>query len=123
MGFHVLFIVAGIVCGASGQGPLLVDSPRNVVLSWSVGNGSLTMSVSMDAGGWVGVAFSPDGNMVGSHAIIGWPSGVSGNIQEYWLQSQQPNGVVPVSDPILTGASITVSGGRCHFVLRTGVDR
>ncbi|KAH9330244.1 hypothetical protein KI387_002352, partial [Taxus chinensis] len=56
-----------------------------------------TLSILLSAPyttGWVGMAFSTNGLMVGSSAMVGWmEQGVSGSIKQYYLGGKTPAAV------------------------------
>lgn len=54
-------------------------------------------------GGWVGMGFSKNGRMVGSSAMVGWidKAGVP-HVEQYYLRSQSPSGVVVNDTQLLT---------------------
>ncbi|XXQ33733.1 Cytochrome b561 domain-containing protein [Plasmodiophora brassicae] len=101
----VVVVVAVAVCAA--QNEVVVDAANGVTLSWTIVNGTVTMSVAAKSNGYVAIGFSATGDMVGSSAVIGWP----GNVKEYMLNDKTVDGIVPVSDPIIHDASATQAAG------------
>ena len=76
------------------------------------GDDTATYEVTYDGEAWVGLAVSPDGQMVGSQAVIGLPdAGTDPEI--YNLNDRDPAGVVPApaESQILTSSSIVQEDG------------
>ncbi|KAL3802987.1 hypothetical protein HJC23_011610 [Cyclotella cryptica] len=75
---------------------------------------TISMEVTYDGESWVSIAFSEDGEMVGSEAVIGiW--GENGNIpQKYYLGGKADSQIqaMPRSRQTLTDATVEVSNGQ-----------
>lgn len=70
---------------------------------------TLSMLVTMKRRrGWIGIAFSPTGNMVGSDAVIGWVDGTAGtaSVELYALEGQS-EGAIRLLPGALNGTNIT----------------
>uniref|UniRef100_A0A7S1UQC6 Cytochrome b561 domain-containing protein n=1 Tax=Grammatophora oceanica TaxID=210454 RepID=A0A7S1UQC6_9STRA len=84
----------------------------DVTLHYGVGEETLTGILVYQGEGWIGHAFSADGKMVGSTAIIGKPD--EGTVELYSLGDQSVSGVVSAPDqsPLLAeGTSIKQENG------------
>ncbi|KAL7518721.1 hypothetical protein ACHAWX_003532 [Stephanocyclus meneghinianus] len=82
---------------------------------------TISMEVIYDGESWVSIAFSEDGGMVGSEAVITFPQiirgimGENGNIpQKYYLGGKGDSQIqpMPLSQQTLTDATIEVSNGQ-----------
>mmetsp|Transcript_2505 Transcript_2505/g.5312 ORF Transcript_2505/g.5312 Transcript_2505/m.5312 type:complete len:232 (-) Transcript_2505:106-801(-) len=74
---------------------------------------SVSMEVIHDGEAWVGIAFSEDGKMVGSEAVIGTPE--DGQVKKYDLKSKWPFGATRLMSDgkqTLTDASIEIVDGQ-----------
>ncbi|KAL3531017.1 hypothetical protein ACH5RR_010339 [Cinchona calisaya] len=58
---------------------------------------------------YIGIGFSPDGNMVGSSAIVGWvASDGTANMKRYFLGGQNPNLVIPDEGNLTLGSNSSI---------------
>ncbi|KAL3649238.1 hypothetical protein CASFOL_005641 [Castilleja foliolosa] len=75
---------------------------------------------------YIGIGFSPNGNMVGSSAVVGWVgSGGTSNLQKYYLGGQSPNLVTiePSNQGLLVdNSSMVVQSNRVHIVFQLRSD-
>ncbi|CAI0383452.1 unnamed protein product [Linum tenue] len=64
-----------------------------------------------DVNSYVAVGFSPDGQMVGSSAVVGWSAadGSGGQVKQYYLGGQTPGQVVPDQGNLVIATSAIVS--------------
>ena len=90
-------------------------------LCWltNTANASITISYSYNWDGYVAVAFSPDGSMVGSSAVIGWTS-PSPFISNFNLVSKNDGGNAPGAATLgLTSALVTTDTSGLNTLLFT----
>lgn len=80
------------------------------------GNGILCGRIEAENDGWVGLAISGDGSMIGSEAIIGVPG--DDNVLKYDLNGKGPGGVTAMSDnkQTLRDTSIVQEGAKTIMV-------
>lgn len=73
---------------------------------------TISMELIYEGEAWLSIAFSNDGKMIGSEAVIGTPA--NGNVQKYEMVSKLTSGVEPMpeSQQTLQDASIEVSEGQ-----------
>lgn len=60
----------------------VLDRVGNVVLFWTPGIEDIVMQLEVRAKGWIGIGFSPDGNMPNSDVVIGWVSNNEPSLQD-----------------------------------------
>lgn len=80
---------------------------------WAVDDTAQTVSMAVVAertSGWVAVGFSPDGQMTGSDAVIGWSGGGS-SVLMYEMSGRRVSGVNEISGQV-SDTSISVEDGR-----------
>lgn len=72
---------------------------------------------------YVGMGFSPNGNMVGSSAIVGWVrSDGLPEMKRYFLGGQTPSQVVPDRGNLdITNSSIVTVSGRLYMAFELNV--
>jgi len=86
------------------------------LLAYTVnGDGTITMELTYDGNAWVGIAFSEDGNMFGSDAVIGSPD--MGIPQKYRLVALTPDTdaaiqLMPIEEQTLTDATVEFKDGQ-----------
>ena len=87
-------------------------------LCWLTVGGVITIAYSYQWSGWLGLGFSSDGSMLGSSAVIGWSSGSSTFIDEYFLGSQNDGGNSPGATALsLINRSVTVDAAGLTTLL------
>lgn len=76
------------------------------------GQDTVTISYSVPKESWIAIGFSPNGQMVGSEAVIGLPD--AGSVLKYGMSAQLNAGVQPLPDnqQTLIETSITQVGGE-----------
>lgn len=76
---------------------------------------------------YIGIAFSPDGKMVGSSAIVGWiTADGSATMKRYLLRGQSPNLVVPDQGNLQilgNSSSIVFESSRIYMAFQLNTDR
>ncbi|CAI5516355.1 unnamed protein product [Closterium sp. Naga37s-1] len=103
-------------CSASsiaGYTSSVALSGSDLVLHWAQGAGGGSLSLAMEvggaaAGGWVAVAWSPDGSMPGSDAVIGGLPG--GAVKAYAISGYSEADVSPTSR-FSIGSASSANGG------------
>jgi len=93
-----------------------VSLTDDYLLAYSVnGDSTITMELTYDGNAWVGVAFSENGNMVGSDAVIGSPD--VGTPQKYRLKALVVDTdaaiqLMPTEEQTLTDATVEFKDGQ-----------
>ncbi|CAI0383453.1 unnamed protein product [Linum tenue] len=111
----------GALVGLSGL-PFDPSSLRQCLSAWTSRNYILRYSQASsnvwnfllsapDVNSYVAVGFSPDGQMVGSSAVVGWSAadGSGGQVKQYYLGGQTPGQVVPDQGNLVIATSAIVS--------------
>jgi len=78
-------------------------------MDWTLNDTHITATVTADQAGWVGVAVSPNGHMVGSDAVVG---GWNNEVKEYYLGGMSPSLITAYSAQSLTATSLQSTGGN-----------
>lgn len=88
---NLFCLTAIIFAGVNGQSSssdmiwthrAVLDRLGKVVLFWTPGIEDFTAELQVEAKGWIGLGFSPDGNMPNSDVVIGWVSNNEPSLQD-----------------------------------------
>ncbi|KAJ7950615.1 Cytochrome b561 and DOMON domain-containing protein [Quillaja saponaria] len=78
---------------------------------------SFVLSFPSTINSYVAIGFSSDGNMVGSSAIVGWLSGGSGGLKQYYLGGTSPGDVQPDKGNLKAfNSSIIAAQGSTFYI-------
>jgi len=106
--------------GDAGEDGVLQLDDGLTLESADNGDATASFTVTYQGDAWVALAVSPDGQMVGSQAVIGLPD--EGTVQIYDLNARETEGVVPAEVQILTESSITQEGGVTTLEFQVPLD-
>ncbi|CAN0186224.1 unnamed protein product, partial [Phaeothamnion confervicola] len=83
---------------------------NTIAMAWKVNdaNGTVSVKLTYNGDGWVGWGPSPNGNMIGSDAVIGLPDD---GVYEYHLYAKELSAVKKYPQQELTDASVVQSNG------------
>lgn len=118
---NITLVLVFIVATVAGYQHVYTSSAANphFSLQWSLNGTHLMAEVRAATSGWVGIAVSPNGQMVGSDAIVG---GWNNEVKEYALGAMSPSGITAYSTQVLTNTSLTYSNGEVSMTFTRPVS-